>query len=180
MEYLIGLYDYSSDSHTSEFLTEEISSIIEKLGSDKFAAIVTDNASNCRVARQNIHQTYPHIWNIRCAAHAINLIASDLVKLEPIKKFINECGKINRYFSTSHASNALLRQGFTTMKIKGGGLQTWVKTRWGSLFMTTDALLRARPVFDWVGKMFINNKIKNIKKYFTKFSILQFFRFLEC
>ena len=60
MEYLIGLYDYSSNSHTSEFLTEEISSIIEKLGSEKFAAIVTDNASNCRVARQNIHQTYPH------------------------------------------------------------------------------------------------------------------------
>jgi len=38
------------------------------------------------------------------------------------------------------------------MKIKGGGLQTWVKTRWGSLFMTTDALLRARLVFDWVSK----------------------------
>jgi len=34
MEYLIGLYDYSSNSHTSEFLTEEISSIIEKLGSE--------------------------------------------------------------------------------------------------------------------------------------------------
>ncbi|GBB89019.1 hypothetical protein RclHR1_15660001 [Rhizophagus clarus] len=150
MEYLIGLYDYSSESHTSEFLTEEISKIIKKLGSDKFVAIVTDNASNCRVARQNIHETYPHIWNIRCAAHAINLIASDLVKLEPIKKFINECGKINRYFSTSHASNALLKQGFTNMKIQGGGLQTWVKTRWGSLFMTTDALLRAQPVFDWI------------------------------
>ncbi|CAG8755942.1 ribonuclease H-like domain-containing protein [Rhizophagus irregularis DAOM 181602=DAOM 197198] len=161
MEYLIGLYDYSSDSHTSEFLTEEISSIIEKLGSDKFAAIVTDNASNCRVARQNIHQTYPHIWNIRCAAHAINLIASDLVKLEPIKKFINECGKINRYFSTSHASNALLRQGFTTMKIKGGGLQTWVKTRWGSLFMTMDALLRARPVFDWILREHANSITNN-------------------
>ncbi|GES99151.1 ribonuclease H-like domain-containing protein [Rhizophagus clarus] len=126
MEYLIGLYDYSSESHTSEFLTEEISKIIEKLGSDKFAAIVTDNASNCQVARQNIHETYPHIWNIRCAAHAINLIASDLVKLEPIKKFINECGKINQYFSTSHASNALLKQGFTNMKIQGGGLQTWI------------------------------------------------------
>jgi hypothetical protein len=32
MEYLIGLYDYSSKLHTSEFLTEEISKIIEKLG----------------------------------------------------------------------------------------------------------------------------------------------------
>ncbi|PKC05159.1 hypothetical protein RhiirA5_502293 [Rhizophagus irregularis] len=51
MENLVGLYYYSSDSHTSEFLTEEISSIIEKLGSVKFAAIVIDNASNCRVAR---------------------------------------------------------------------------------------------------------------------------------
>jgi hypothetical protein len=155
-EYLIGLYNYSSNSHTGEFLTEEISKIIEELGSDKFAAIVTDNASNCRAARQNIQQTYPHIWDLRCAAHAINLIASDLVKLEPIKKFINECGKIIRYFNTSHASNALLKQGFTNMKIKGGGLQTWVKTRWGSLFMTTDSLLRARPVFDWVSKIDIN------------------------
>jgi len=47
MEYLIGLHDYSSDSHTSEFLTDEISNIIEKLSSDKFAAVVTDNVSNC-------------------------------------------------------------------------------------------------------------------------------------
>jgi hypothetical protein len=91
--------------------------------------------------------------NICCAAHAINLIASDLVKLEPIKKFINECGKINWYFSASHFSNSLLRQDFTNMKIKGGGLQTWIKTHWRSLFMTTDALLKAQPVFDWVSKI---------------------------
>jgi hypothetical protein len=108
-EYLIGLRDYSLESHTDEFLTNEISNIIEQLGSDKMAVIVTDNASNCRVARRNIQQTYPHIWNLRCAAHAINLIASDLVKLEDIKKFIIECGKINRYFNTSHANNSLLK-----------------------------------------------------------------------
>ena len=80
------------------------------------------------------------------------MIASDLVKLEPIKKFILECGKINWYFDTSHANSSLLKQGFINMKIKGSGLQTWVKTRWGSLFITTDALLRAQPVFDWVSK----------------------------
>ncbi|GET58012.1 ribonuclease H-like domain-containing protein [Rhizophagus irregularis DAOM 181602=DAOM 197198] len=116
------------DSHTNEFLIKEISSIIEKLGSDKFTTIVTDNTSNCQIARQNIHQMYPHIWNI---PHAINLIVSDLVKLEPIKKFINECGKINQYFSTSYTSNILLKQDFTNMIIKGDGLQTWMKTCWG-------------------------------------------------
>jgi len=54
IEYLIGLRNYSSDSHTSKFLTNEISDIIEQLDSDKFAAVITDNASNCQVARQNI------------------------------------------------------------------------------------------------------------------------------
>jgi len=39
-------------------------------------------------------------------------------------------------------------KGFVNMKIKGGGLKTWVKTRWGSLYLTTDSMLRARPVFD--------------------------------
>src|SRR5579864_8105458 len=122
MEYLISLRDYSSVSHTSEFLTNEIFRIIEQLGSDKFAAIVTDNASNCQSARQKIQQMYSHIWDVRCAAHAINLIASDLVKVKPIKNFISECGKINQYFDTSHGNNALLRQGFANIKIKGGRL----------------------------------------------------------
>ncbi|CAG8852949.1 5854_t:CDS:2, partial [Gigaspora margarita] len=59
-------------------LANEISNIIEKLGSEKFAAVVTDAASNCNLARQKTQEMYPHIWNIRCAAHAVNLIAADL------------------------------------------------------------------------------------------------------
>ncbi|CAG8854175.1 28083_t:CDS:2, partial [Gigaspora margarita] len=80
--------NYSAQSHTGEFLTNEILDVVDRLGSDRFAAVVTDAASNCR--------------------------------------------------------------GFTNMKIKGGGLKTWIKTRWGSLYFTTDSMLRARPVFDWM------------------------------
>ncbi|CAH1771165.1 9521_t:CDS:1, partial [Entrophospora sp. SA101] len=42
-----------------------------------------------------------------------------------------------------------LRQGLQQMKIRSEGLQAWVKTRWGSLYMTTDSILCALPVFDW-------------------------------
>ncbi|CAG8789360.1 28983_t:CDS:2, partial [Gigaspora margarita] len=42
-------------------LANEISTVIEKLGSDKFVAVVTDAASNCNLARQEM---YPHIWNL--------------------------------------------------------------------------------------------------------------------
>ena len=40
------------ESHTGEFLASEISNIVEKIGLDKFTAVVTDNASNCQVARK--------------------------------------------------------------------------------------------------------------------------------
>jgi len=138
------------ESHTEEFLASEISGIVEKIGSDKFAAIVTNNAANCRVARKKVEEKYNHIWDIRCIAYAINLIAADLVKLDDIKNLISDCGKITRFFHNSHQGSAILAQGLKDMKINIERLQTWCKTRWGSLYMTADSILRARPVFDWV------------------------------
>ena len=63
-EYLISLKDYSSVSHTGEFLASEISKVVEDVGKEKFAAIVTDSAANCRVAREKTQEKYPHISNI--------------------------------------------------------------------------------------------------------------------
>ncbi|CAG8822959.1 35297_t:CDS:2 [Gigaspora margarita] len=111
-EYLIVLKDYSSNSHTDEFLINEISNIVEKLGSDKFAAIVTDMVSNCNLACQKIQQMYPYIWNIRCAAHVVNLIASDL--------------KNQSFFNSSHLSYSLLVKGFTDIKINSSSLKVWL------------------------------------------------------
>ena len=60
-EYLVSLKNYSTRSHTGEFLANEISNIIEKLGLDKFGAFITNAASNCNIARRKIQETYPHI-----------------------------------------------------------------------------------------------------------------------
>jgi len=123
-EYLVALCNYSMESHTGEFLASEILEIIEKIGVDKFAAIVTDNTSNCRVARKKVKEKYNHIWDIRCAAHAINLIAADLVKLDNIRDLVSDCGKITKFFNNSHQASAILSQGLKNMKISIEGLQT--------------------------------------------------------
>ena len=78
------------------------------------------------------------------------MIAADLVKLDDIKDFISNCGMITGFFNNSHQGSAILAQGLKDMKINIERLQTWCKTRWGSLYMTADSILRARPVFDWV------------------------------
>ncbi|GET50130.1 ribonuclease H-like domain-containing protein [Rhizophagus irregularis DAOM 181602=DAOM 197198] len=48
-EYLVALSNYSTESRTEKFLTSKISAIIEKIGVNKFAAVVTDSAFNCHV-----------------------------------------------------------------------------------------------------------------------------------
>lgn len=74
-EYLYKLVDLSDYSHTSDYLANVIGEVIEKIGSNKISAIVSDNASNVRNARKILQEKYPNIENVRCIAHAINLIA---------------------------------------------------------------------------------------------------------
>ena len=119
---MIVLYNYFTDSHIGEFLALEITDIMERIGINKFAAIVTDNASNCRVARKKIEKIFDHIWDLRCATHIINLILADLVKLDDIKKVISNCEKITKYFKNSCHSSTILWQGFINMKINLEGL----------------------------------------------------------
>jgi hypothetical protein len=38
--------------------------VIDKIGSEKFSAVVSDNASTIAAAYQRIFETYPHIMNV--------------------------------------------------------------------------------------------------------------------
>jgi len=78
-KFLYSLYDFSLNSHTSEFLSSKINNVISEIGDDKFAAIVTNNASNMKLARHIVHKTYPKILNLNCIAHCINLISKDIL-----------------------------------------------------------------------------------------------------
>ena len=112
------------ESHTGEFLASEISNIVEKIGLDKFTAVVTDNAANCRVTRKIIEEKYGHIWDVQYAAYAINLIAADLVKLDDIKDFILNCGMITGFFNNLYQGFVILAQGLKNMRINIKRLQT--------------------------------------------------------
>ena len=96
--------DLSDDSHTASYLTEKIDEVITSVGSSKFAAIVSDNASNVKKAREEISQRYPNIQNIRCIAHCINLIASDIVEHKFADKLLCRINILVSFFrNTSRA-----------------------------------------------------------------------------
>jgi len=77
---LYQLFDVSEHSHTVEYLSSVIEKVVVDVGINQISAIVSDNTSNIKKAREIIHNKFPNIENVQCIAHCINLIACDIVK----------------------------------------------------------------------------------------------------
>src|SRR6266511_3171164 len=127
-EYILCLEDLSKEHHTSHNISEIIFEIINKVGSDKFVTIVSDNASNVMAARHIIVQRYKNIFNISCIAHFINLISLDIIKIPYVKSLVKYCNILIKYFKNSHIGGSLLKEAITLKGIEGENLKTYVET----------------------------------------------------
>lgn len=59
-EYLWSLKNLSNNCYTADFLAEQIEDVINKIGKDKFSAIVSDAGANIKLARHHITEKYPY------------------------------------------------------------------------------------------------------------------------
>ncbi|CAG8630355.1 10701_t:CDS:1, partial [Ambispora gerdemannii] len=57
-EFLYKIKDWSKVSQTGLLIANEIEKIVGDVGLEKFAAVVTDNGGNVRVARERTNQDY--------------------------------------------------------------------------------------------------------------------------
>jgi replicative superfamily II helicase len=128
-EYLYELGNYSDQSHTAEFLANQIESVINRIGSKKIIAIVSDNGANVVCARRLICSKYKKIMNIRCIAHCYNLISKDIILHSFAERMIQHANRIVQFFKKSHKAAAMLKEKIKQYEISGGGLKIYVKTR---------------------------------------------------
>ncbi|PKC62249.1 hypothetical protein RhiirA1_465419 [Rhizophagus irregularis] len=131
-EFLHSLKNLSAVSHMADLIKSEILEIIEKIGSEKFVAIVLDNASAVAATRQRISDTYPHIMNIHCIAHFVNLISKDILEHIFPKHILKWCNILSRFFKTSHQGRYFLNKYITEL----GGLKNYCKPQWTSSYKT--------------------------------------------
>ncbi len=136
------IQDLSDQSHTAEYLVQKIESILKDIGIQNFAAIVIDAGSNINLAQQIIMQRYPHIINIRCIAHCLNLVTKDFVKHAFATRILNWSSVITTYFKKSHLPQSLLEDKIKEKNIKGGGLKTYVSTRWTTAYEMLQSICR--------------------------------------
>jgi hypothetical protein len=140
----------SANSHTATFLADQLDEVITEVGAEKFAAVVSDHASACAAAKRIIAERHNHILPIRCIAHHVNLISTDICKTTFAKEVISKCQKVVKYFKQSHQAGEELRVKLN--EIKGGGLKTYVVTRWTTAWDCTNSILR------------LEQALKNVRK----------------
>jgi hypothetical protein len=152
-QYVYSIADFSSERHTSAFNEDKMLKVIESIGSNKFAAIVTDAEAAMQAAKRKVMKRYPHIMAVRYIAHHINLVTKDIISIEWAKKVLQKCQKIISFFNSSHRAGAALRSEITSFS--GGNLKSSVKTRWSTAWDACDSILRLENNIKYVSTKFL-------------------------
>jgi len=109
-EYLYQLSDISDHSHTAEYLSSVIEKVIVDVGVNRISAIVSDNASNVRKAREIVHNKFPNIENVRCIVHCINLIVCNIINHNFGDHLLCRVNNLTTFFKNSHQAYSKLVQ----------------------------------------------------------------------
>jgi len=151
-EYLLSLEDLSNIRHTGEHLSKTIEEVIGKVGAEKFVAIVSDNGANVAAARNIITKDHPNIINVRCIAHCFNLISTSIVKIGEIKYIIKCANILTKYFKNSTIASSWLNEAIKNKNVEGGGLKTYVETRWTTVYECVYSVWRLKDALQHVYK----------------------------
>ena len=114
--------------------------VIERIGKDKFIAVVSDAEAAMQSAKRKVMNKYPHIMAVRCIAHHINLVTKDIISIEWAKKTLQRCQKIVSFFHDGHRAGDALRKEIKSSFSKGG-LKSSVKTRWSTAWDVCESIL---------------------------------------
>jgi hypothetical protein len=56
------------------------------------------------------------------------------------RRILSACNEIVKFFKKSHQGKALLEKYIKDLKLEGGGLKSWVETRWTTMFESADSI----------------------------------------
>ena len=91
-------------SNTGEYIAEAVLGVIDEVKQEcgkMPIALVIDNASNLKKSWKLLGEKYLELTCYGCAAHSMNLISVDLMKLEALKKVEHQAKQTVKDFKAS-------------------------------------------------------------------------------
>lgn len=96
--------DTGTEKHDGEYIAKLMGDAIEKIGPAKVLFVVTDNASAMKKAWRILETRFKHVTALGCAAHGVNLLFLDFLKLHSFKRFREEVKNVARVFRRQQVS----------------------------------------------------------------------------
>lgn len=154
-------FETGSSSQDTKLIKDELQKSIEDLqkhGDDKVVAIVSDQGSGYKQARDKIQQeSGEKILSVTCSAHLLNLLTGDFCKLSSVRNTIMNAKKVVKEIRGSKLKIGEYDDEYCKWideeKLKGRthrriSLSLPAVTRWFGVRDMLEKLLRAKPVLE--------------------------------
>jgi len=120
----------NAERHTGEYMAKQIDEVIIEIGHEKCNAIVTDNARNMEMPKTIICEKYPNIVAYGCAAHILNLLIGDIMKLQSISNVILDAKAIVKDVNNVYVHKSVFETLQKQINFTCISLELPVVTRW--------------------------------------------------
>lgn len=150
-----------TNRHKADYLTSELSKVIEEIGEDRFFAVVTDNAANMAKCGRSLCNKFDKMIWIGCIAHTLNLLVGDVLRKTCVKEIFEFVVAVIKNITQSHILTAEFRKHATEKSITVS-LVLPVKTRWGSYLHCLDIFLKSKRILQ---TMAVNDEISELERH---------------
>eukprot|EP00253_Pinus_taeda_P033662 PITA_33662 len=89
--------DASDKVKTTQLICEMMEEVVQEVGKEHVVQVVTDNATNYMAAGRLFEIRHPTIFWTSCAAHCIDLMLEDIVKLHWMHEVVEKAKSITKY-----------------------------------------------------------------------------------
>jgi hypothetical protein len=135
--------DTTGEHKDAQYIGEQISTFVAKVGSHNVVQICTDNAAAMANMDCTVMQSNPHMYVQGCAAHCLDLLLEDWGKQLWIKKLMKKAQRICTFVKNHHASQAMFRCFSPNLSIRAP-----TETRFATNFIMIDHLRLLRNVLE--------------------------------
>ncbi|KAF5317592.1 hypothetical protein D9758_018468 [Tetrapyrgos nigripes] len=151
----------TDDTHTAQWIRGLVKAVswhfqiwlilqwIEKIGSEHFCTACSDSTGSTLLARQLLHQDFPHILSVADICHHLNNTSKDIVKLKFFDVPIKIIRSSIKTFSKSHPAKSALKAA-RRQKQTGPGLEAIGKTHFVTLTLSAISVRRTLPALQQV------------------------------
>ncbi|CAI6011562.1 unnamed protein product [Closterium sp. NIES-65] len=136
--------DCNMEKKTGGYIAGILKPVVEEVGPENVVAFCMDGGSNYASACRKLIKMWPHIQQVPCATHVMDLMMEDVGKMGWAKKVVDRGGEMssftrNHHWTRGYLPDRKLVEGKVLQPLKPAG------TRFGTQYIAISRLCQLRP-----------------------------------